>query len=65
MEKLAYLGSAVASADFAPADQHKEVYQLLKSRLTAYQKEMDQIMAGPFAEFLQLLEEKDIGAIVH
>ena len=65
MEKLAYLGSAVASADFAPADQHKEVHQMLKSRLTAYQKEMNQIMAGPFAEFLQLLEEKDIGVIVH
>ena len=64
VEKLSYLAGSTAIADFAPADQYVEVYQLLKERLTTYQAEMDQIMNGAFAEFISTLRENGVEPIV-
>ena len=62
--KLGYLAGAIASADFPPADQHKEVYTMLKSRLTETQAEYEKILTGAFTQFMKQLEENKIQAIV-
>lgn len=62
--KFGYLGGAIASADFPPADQHKEVYAMLKQRLTDVQKEFDARMKNDFASFMKSLKEQNIEAVV-
>ncbi len=64
IEKMAYLASTTAIADFAPADQYVEVYDLLKSRLTTYQSEMETLMSGPFADLIKMLNDNGIDPIV-
>lgn len=58
--KLGYLFNAVNTADFPPSDSHKEVYSMLKGRLTETKTEYDKVMAGEFAAFLKLLQDADI-----
>ena len=62
--KIGYLAGAVSTADFAPADQHKEVYAILKGLLTQYQNEMDGLLKGDVAMFMKQLEESGIKPIV-
>jgi hypothetical protein len=62
--KIGYLASAVATADFSPADQHKEVYEILKSKLTQQQVAYDKLMSGPYAAFIKQLEENKIAPII-
>lgn len=62
--KIGYLAGAVGTADFAPADQHKEVYAILKGLLTQYQSEMDGLMKGDVAGFMKQLEDSGIKPIV-
>jgi photosystem II stability/assembly factor-like uncharacterized protein len=64
VEKLNYLAGSTAIGDFSPADQYKEVYAILKERLTTYQTEMDSIMEGSFADFIGLLKENGGDPIV-
>lgn len=64
VEKLGYLGATIATADFAPADQYQEVYNELNQAISQAKSEMDTAMEGPFADFMKMLNEKGIGAIV-
>lgn len=63
-ERIDYLASAVAVADFPPADQHKEVHDLLHERLAEQKANYKEFIQGDFATFLQLLKDKGIGALV-
>ena len=49
--KLAYLADAVATADFPPADQHREVHQLLKRRLEDTKQAFDGVMETALPAF--------------
>ena len=62
--KLGYLAGAVASADFPPADQHAEVYTMLKNRLTEVQAEWDKLIKGELAGFLKQLEDNKVKPII-
>lgn len=62
--KMGYLAGAVATADFAPADQHKEVYALLKGRLTQCQAEMETLLKNNVAAFVKQLEDSGVKPIV-
>ncbi len=62
--RIGYLAGTVATADFAPADQHKEVYALLKAQLTQAQNDMDALMKGSVAAFMKQLEDSGIKPIV-
>src|SRR5260221_607011 len=62
--KIGYLANAVATADFHPADQHKEVYALLKGKVDEQKKEFAKGINGPYAAFLKQLEENKISPIV-
>lgn len=63
-EKLDYLASAVATADFKPTDSQNEVYNLLHDQLTTKASEYDKYMKGDFATFTKMLQEQGVGAIV-
>ncbi|HSF15260.1 MAG TPA: sialidase [Vicinamibacteria bacterium] len=61
---LAYLAAAVAVADFRPADQHHEVHEVLKGRLSTYQKELDGLLENELPAFNRTLEERGLPTIV-
>lgn len=62
--KLGYLFNAVSTGDFPPTDSHKEVYTMLKGRLTESQAEYEKVMSTSLADFLKQLQENDIKPIV-
>ena len=63
-ERIAYLASDVAVSDFPPTDQDVEVNTILKKQLANYTRELDQYLKGPFASFLKLLSDHNIGPVV-
>src|SRR5204862_5337131 len=62
--RMAYLGGTIATADFAPPEQHKEVYTLLKGQLAQVQSDMDALLKGEVAAFMKLLDDNGIKPIV-
>ncbi len=64
LERIDYLASVVAVSDFPPTDEHIEVYKILKDRLVIYGAELDTLINGKFKDFMKILNEKNIGAIV-
>lgn len=63
-ERIDYLASAVAVADYKPTDQHIAVHDLLHESLSNQKADYEDFMNGAFAEFLNLLKEKGVGALV-
>jgi hypothetical protein len=63
-ERIVYLASVVAVSDFPPTDEHLEVHKILQGRLETYGTELDTLINGKFKDFMQILAEKKIGAIV-
>ncbi len=57
MEKLAYLASTVAIADFKPADQYVEVYDKLNAEWTEVQQAWTTLKAGEVATMREKLIE--------
>ncbi|MCP4458426.1 MAG: hypothetical protein GY816_10455 [Cytophagales bacterium] len=64
IEKMGYLATSTAISDFPPADAYREVYAVLKQRLTNYSTEFDSLMTGEFVTLIELLEENGITPIV-
>ena len=62
--KLAELVAVVASADFAPTKQAGEVFQDLSSRIDSQIKSLDEVVEQDVAQFVNLVEELGIPAIV-
>ena len=62
--KIGYLAGAVATADFAPADQHQEVYKVLKASLVSTKAEMNALVSGPLATFMKELEANQVKPIL-
>ena len=63
-ERIGYLASVVAVADFQPTDQHMEVHKILQVRKATYSKELEDLIDGKFADFVRVLEENKIGNII-
>ena len=59
VEKLQYLGGAVEVADFAPADQHKEVHQVLQKRLQESQNRFNQLLEKELPAFQDVLRKNN------
>ena len=59
IEKLHYLGGAVETADFGPADQHKEVHQVLKKRLQDSQTRFNQLIEKELPAFQETLRKNN------
>jgi photosystem II stability/assembly factor-like uncharacterized protein len=64
IEKLQYLGGAVETADFAPADQHKEVQQILDKRLQDTQTKFNQLLENDLPAFQELLRKNNFNGPV-
>jgi hypothetical protein len=62
--RLSYLAGVVAVADFRPTDQHREVHQVLKSRLSQAQQELYELLRTVLPEFNQTLEERNLPRVV-
>ena len=63
-ERINYLASTIAIADFPPADPHREVHQVLKDRLAAVQEEYEALKEKDLAAFTKLLTENGVGVIL-
>lgn len=64
LEKLTYLSSTVAIADFRPADQYQEVYQELHAKWLTVKKEWEAYLAGPLKELVKVLQNNEVGPLV-
>ena len=62
--RLTYLANAVAVADFPPTDQHREVHQVLRERLSAFEQELEQLMQNELPAFNRTLEDNGLPRIV-
>lgn len=63
VERLVYLASTVATADFAPADAHVEVHKILQSRVREYQGELSEILENDLRQFKQALDKNNLGPL--
>lgn len=64
MERIDYLASAVAVADFPPADSHKEVHAVLKERLAAVEKDYNDLKNKDLQTYKNLLKDNGIGSLI-
>ncbi len=62
--RIAYLASIVAVSDFPPTKSDYEVHQILKKRLEEYTEELNTLLDKPFASFLELLKDHNIGPVI-
>ncbi|MEO8436618.1 MAG: sialidase [Pyrinomonadaceae bacterium] len=61
--KLNYLANGIASADFPPTTQHREVQALFKTQLSTHRKTLDQILSKDVEAFNKLLSEHSLKPI--
>jgi len=64
MEKLSYLSSTIAIADFKPADQYVEVYDKLHSEWLQVQKEWEQVKKEKVASLRKMMEDNQVGSLI-
>lgn len=64
MEKLNYLASTVAVADFKPVDQYVLAYERLHAEWEAVQKAWNQFKKEQIAGFQNSMQNKDVGPLI-
>ncbi len=64
VSKLAYLAEAVASVDFAPTAQQRDVHTLLKQQLAGCGAQLDELVRRDVRAFNNILKERQIGTII-
>ncbi|MEM9325387.1 MAG: sialidase [Bacteroidota bacterium] len=64
MEKLGYLASTVAIADFKPADQYVEVYQKLHGEWLQVQKLWEEVKNKDVASMRDTMKENEVGPLI-
>ena len=64
ISKINYLANGVASGDFAPNMQQKEVQAMFESQLSGLSRRLDDVVRGDLANFNRLLREKNIGNVI-
>jgi photosystem II stability/assembly factor-like uncharacterized protein len=64
LDKLLYLASELASADFKPTNQQLEVQKLLEQRVASYRRQLDEIRTIDVPAFNQLLQNRNIPHII-
>jgi DNA primase catalytic subunit len=64
MEKLSYLASTVAIADFKPADQYVEVYQELHTEWIAVEQAWNQFKKEEVAAFQNTMKSASAGPLI-
>ena len=63
--KMSVLGGDLAeSVDFAPNQQQMEVYELLRTQMLDYRRELRALVAGDVAAFNRMLAEQNLAGII-
>jgi hypothetical protein len=60
ISKIAYLASGLASADFGPTTQQREVQAKLEAQLAATRKQLDDVLSHDLAAFNKLLRDRGV-----
>jgi len=64
VSKITYLAGGVASSDFPPTTQQREVHALLKERIRTYQRQFDELLSRDLAAFNNMLKERKIQNVI-
>ena len=64
IRKITYLAGGLASSDFPPTTQQREVDALLKVQLTTTRGEFDQLVSKDLADFNRMLRERNIPNVI-
>lgn len=64
LSKINYLAGGLASGDFTPTKQQREVHVLLKDQLTALGNRLDAVLNGDLAAFNKLLADSNIKSVI-
>lgn len=64
VSKLTYLASGVASSDFPPTTQQREVHAQFKQQIATYQRQFDDLLKRDVAAFNNLLRERGVQNII-
>jgi len=61
--KLVYLGNGVASSDFPPTTQHRQVHDMFKIQLATLRKQLDEVINTDLGLLNYRLSERSMGKI--
>jgi len=64
VSKLAYLADGVATVDFPPTTQQREVHALFRQQIAALRAQLDELVRRDLAAFNNLLRARQIGNII-
>jgi hypothetical protein len=64
LTKINYLAGGLASGDFGPTKQQREVHALLKQQLAAVRQRLDDVLSRDLPTFNRLLAEKEIRTVI-
>jgi hypothetical protein len=62
--KINYLVSSLASSDFPPTSQQREVYALFKEKVRTNKRQLEEVLSRDLAAFNNLLKERKIQNII-
>jgi sensor domain CHASE-containing protein len=62
--KINYLAGGLASGDFAPTKQQREVHALFKQQLTALRQQLDAVLNQDLMALNKLLSDSNIKTIL-
>ena len=64
LSRLTYLAGTVATADFPPTDQQREVYAVLQERLELAHQELQALLANDLPAFNRMLQGRGMGTVI-
>jgi len=64
VRKLAYLAGGLSSGDFAPTTQQREVHAMLRERLVAQHRRLDDLIHQDLVAFNKMLQDRNIGNVI-
>jgi photosystem II stability/assembly factor-like uncharacterized protein len=65
LAKIGYLASGLASGDFAPTKQQREVHALLKQQLAGLRQRLDDVLSKDLTTFNKLLVDNNIKTVIN
>jgi len=63
-EDIRYLAGAVATADFPPTDQARQVQVILNQKVTRYRAEVDELLRTDVAGFNRMLRDRNMPRVI-
>jgi hypothetical protein len=62
--RLGYLAGAIATADFPPTDQQREVHEVLRERLRRVREALDALLTTDLPAFNRLLQQRNLAPVI-